>query len=147
VAAELRRREMNAAATDANVPAPMLKRLLRVCLSFPEAYEEPAWVGVRWRVKGRTFAHVLTIVGGKPQAHARAVGTDGPATVLTFRASDEEVVAFREMGRPFFFGGWGRDVVGLRLDDRTDWSEVAELMTESYCLMAPRKLAAQVGRP
>ena len=127
--------------------ATVLKRLRRLCLSFPEAYEEPAWVGVRWRVRGRTFAHVLTIVDGHPQAHARAAGTNGPATVLTFRASDEEVVAFREMGPPFFFGGWGRDVVGLRLDNRTDWTEVAELMTESYCLMAPRKLAAQVERP
>ena len=138
---------MTASIRGSDVPTSMLKRLRRVCLAFPEAYEEPAWVGVRWRVKGRTFAHVLTIVDGRPQAHARAAGTDGPATVLTFRASDEEVVALREMGPPFFFGGWGRDVVGLRLDDKTDWTEVAELMTESYCLMAPRKLAAQVVRP
>lgn len=133
--------------TDANLPVAVLTRVRRVCLSLPEAYEELAWVGVRWKVRARTFAHVLTIVGGKPQAHARAAGTDGPATVLTFRAPDEEVVALREIGRPFFFGGWGRDVVGLRLDDRIDWSEVAELLTESYCLMAPKTLAAQVRRP
>ena len=132
---------------DADVPTSVLKRLRSVCRSLPEVHEEPAWVGVRWRVRARTFAHVLTIVGGTPQAHARAAGTDGPATVLTFRAPDEEVVALREMGDPYFFGGWGRDVVGLRLDDRTDWGEVAELVTESYCLMAPRKLAAQVERP
>jgi YjbR protein len=140
-------REVNARPTAANVPSSILKRLRRVSLSFPEAYEEPAWVGVRWRVRARTFAHVLTIVGGKPQAHARAAGTAGPATALMFRAPDEDAVAFREMGRPFFFGGWGRDVVGLLLDDRTDWSEVTELLTESYCLMAPTKLAAQVGLP
>ena len=138
---------MEAPPSDPNVPAPVLQRLRRVCLSLPEAYEEPAWVGVRWRVRTRTFAHVLTIVDGTPQAHARAAGTNGPATVLTFRAPDDDVRALREMGHPFFFGGWGRDVVGLRLDDVTDWAEVAELVTESYCLMAPRKLAAQVRQP
>jgi hypothetical protein len=132
---------------EADVPAPVLKRLRAVCRSLPEVHEEPAWVGVRWRVRTRTFAHVLAIVDGTPRAHARAAGTEGPATVLTFRAPDEEVVALREMGDPYVFGGWGRDVVGIRLDDRTDWDEVAELMTESYCLMAPRKLAAQVERP
>jgi hypothetical protein len=38
-------------------------------------------------------------------------------------------------------------VVGLLLDDDTDWEELAELLTDSYCLQAPRELAAQVSRP
>ena len=133
--------------TDADVPTRLLQRVRRVCLSLPEAYEEPAWVGARWRIKGRTFAHVLAIIDGKPQAHARAAATDGPATVLTFRAADEEVAAYRQLGQPFFFGGWGREVVGLQLADRTDWGEVAELLTESYCVLAPAKLAAAVRGP
>jgi hypothetical protein len=33
------------------------------------------------------------------------------------------------------------------LDDHTDWEEVAELMTESYCVLAPKKLVALVDRP
>jgi hypothetical protein len=33
------------------------------------------------------------------------------------------------------------------LDDATDWDEVAELVTESYCIMAPKKLVALVDRP
>ena len=39
--------------------------------------------------------------------------------------------------------GW----VGIRLDRTAaaDWDEVAELITESYCLTAPKRLAAQVG--
>ena len=43
-----------------------------------------------------------------------------------------------------------RDVVaamGLTLDDATDWDEVAELVVESYCVLAPRKLVALVDRP
>ncbi|HEY6329698.1 MAG TPA: MmcQ/YjbR family DNA-binding protein, partial [Blastocatellia bacterium] len=37
--------------------------------------------------------------------------------------------------------GW----VGLRLDlDSIDWDEVAGLLTGSYCLLAPKRLAAAV---
>jgi hypothetical protein len=31
--------------------------------------------------------------------------------------------------------------------DDVDWHEVAELVTESYCILAPNKLAALVERP
>jgi hypothetical protein len=31
--------------------------------------------------------------------------------------------------------------------DDVDWHEVAELVTESYCVMAPPTLAARVDRP
>jgi hypothetical protein len=33
------------------------------------------------------------------------------------------------------------------LTDDTDWDEVAELMIESYCVLAPKKLIALVDRP
>jgi hypothetical protein len=33
------------------------------------------------------------------------------------------------------------------IDAATDWAELAELVTESYCIQAPKKLAAQVERP
>ena len=35
----------------------------------------------------------------------------------------------------------------MRLDASTDWGELAELVTESYCLLAPEKLAKLVDRP
>jgi len=38
-------------------------------------------------------------------------------------------------------------VVGLVLYAHTDWSGVAELVTESYCLLAPKKLVALMDRP
>ena len=53
----------------------------------------------------------------------------------------------RNAGHPFFYAGWGRDVVGMVLEDATDWDEVAELLTESYCVLAPKKLVALVDRP
>jgi hypothetical protein len=53
----------------------------------------------------------------------------------------------RNAGAPFFNPPWFDGIVGLHLDDRTDWSEVAELVTESYCALAPKKLVALVDRP
>jgi hypothetical protein len=116
-------------------------------LSLPDAYEEAAWVGTRWRVRGRTFAHLLEVDGGKPAGYARALGSDGPATVLMFRSGGAELDALRNVGPPFFAPVWRGDEVGLVVGDGTDWQEVRELVTESYCVQAPKRLAAQVQRP
>ena len=35
----------------------------------------------------------------------------------------------------------------MLLDADTDWDELAELLTDSYCVQAPRELAEQVSRP
>ena len=67
--------------------------------------------------------------------------------VLAFRSLGVELEALRNTGRPFLVLGWGRDAIGMVLDETTDWDEVRELVTESYCMMAPRKLVALVERP
>ncbi len=139
---------MAAAATvRAEVPDDVLARLRAICGRLPEVHEEPAWVGTRWRIRTKTFAHVLVVDEGRPQAHARALGHDGPAVILTFRAGGEELEVLQHAGPPFFSPVWFEDIVGLELDDATDWDEVAELCTESYCRLAPQKLAAFVPRP
>ena len=120
----------------ADVPPGVLAELRSVCLGLPDAYEQQAWAGTRWLVRTRTFAHVLTYDSA-----------DGPLTVMTFRSSGPELDALRAAGHPFFRPGWGTDVVGMVIDAGVDWDEVAELLTESYCLLAPRKLVALVDRP
>jgi hypothetical protein len=122
----------------------VLDRVRSMCEALPEIQEQTAWVGVRWRVRHHTFAHLLVVADGKPQGHARAAGTDGPVTMLTFRAPASEVEAYASMGAPYFYAGWGRDVVGLVLDDDTDWYEVEELVTDSYRELAPRKLVSRL---
>jgi hypothetical protein len=125
----------------------MVARLRPVCLGLPDAYEEPAWVGTRWRIRKRTFAHVLPVASGRPPAYARAAATDGPIIVMTFRSSGPELDALGSTGHPFFRPEWGPDVVGMVLDADVDWAEVAELVTESYCVLAPKKLVELVDRP
>jgi hypothetical protein len=100
---------------------------------LPECVEEDAWVGVRWRVGQATIAHVFG-------------GEDGRFRI-TFRAEADEVMAFQHLGAPYFKAGWGDNVVGMLLDGDTDWSELAELLTDSYCLQAPERLASLVPRP
>ena len=125
----------------------VVDRLRAICLGLPETDEERAWVGTRWCVRKKTFAHIATVVDGWPPAFAKVAGTDGPCTILVFRAEGEELDMFRHAGPPFLIAGWGRDAVGMFVDDHTDWDEVTELLTESYCVMAPAKFAALVERP
>src|SRR5215468_5673779 len=69
-----------------DVPALVEDRLRPVCLWLPGAYEELAWTGIRWRVRGRTFAHACTVEADNRTSHARVFATDGPVCVVTFRA-------------------------------------------------------------
>ena len=132
---------------DDDVPDDIVEPLREICLGLPGAYEEQAWVGTRWRVRGRTFAHVLTVDPDHHAAYARVTGGDQPVPLLTFRVPPDELDALVAGGPPYFRGSWGRDVVVLVLHDDIDWTEIAELMTESYCVLAPKKLVAQVRRP
>ena len=118
-----------------DVPEAILRRLRVACAHLPEAYEEQAFAGVRWRIRGHTLVHVVT----------REL-EQGPVTYMTFHAAGEELDALVAMGDPFH-PGWGPGLVAmvLRGDGTTDWDEVKELVTESYCLLAPRKLIRLLG--
>lgn len=67
--------------------------------------------------------------------------------VLSFRSAGEELETLRNAGHPFFVLGSGRDALGMLLGADTDWDEVRELVTESFCVLAPKKLMALVDRP
>lgn len=122
----------------------LLDRVRAICLTLPEAYEEAAWIGRRWRVRKRTFAHVFTIDDDSTSVFKEVFELRGEATAVTFRVEGAELLALREHGHPFYFAGWGRDVMGMHLNGETDWGELAELLTDSYCLLAPKKLVVRV---
>lgn len=128
-----------------DVPPEVLDRLRPICLGLPETYEEPAWVGTRWRVRKRTIAHVVAVDPDRHATHARVVGVDESACLLTFRSPLDEIAGLLGSGHPFFRPDWGSNVLGMVLTAATDWDEVGELLTESYCVQAPKRLAALVG--
>jgi hypothetical protein len=117
-------------------PDEVVAKVRSACEHLPEIREEKAWAGTRWKVRQRNFGQVL------------GVDRDGGFyVVLTFRAQGPELEVLQRMGHPFFQVGWGRGVMAMVLDDDTDWDEVSELLTESYCMLAPKKLVALVDRP
>lgn len=119
--------------TRPEVPQIWVRRLDAVLGRLPECRREAAWVGTRWRVGSATVAHVF---GGEDQLLR-----------VVFRGEPEEVMAFQHLGAPYFKAGWGRNVIGMVLDEDTDLDELAELVVDSYCLQAPPTLVARVPRP
>jgi predicted DNA-binding protein (MmcQ/YjbR family) len=120
--------------------------LRKLCLQLPQAYEERAWTGTRWRVRKQTFAHVLEIRERWPPAYAKAAKADGPIVIMTFRSPMVELDVHSFAQAPFFRPGWWSDIAGMVLDGNTDWDEVRALVTDSYRVMAPKKLSALVCR-
>jgi hypothetical protein len=115
------------------VPSDTVQRLAGLLERLPECRDHDAWTGVAWKVRDATVAHVFG-------------GEDGLIRI-TFRAEPDEVEAFQHLGPRYFKTDWGSNVVGLVLDEHTDWDELTELLTDSYCIQAPRSLADQIDRP
>jgi predicted DNA-binding protein (MmcQ/YjbR family) len=118
---------------------PRLKRVLALGAQLPETTQVVEHNHAQLRVRGKVFAYFLA-------NH----DNDGITSLCVRSANGENTDrAQREPERfylPPYIGkrGW----FGLRLDrGRVDWDEVANLLELSYCLAAPKKLAAQVQSP
>lgn len=112
--------------------AAALVRLRDLCLTFPEAVEDPNGVGnPSFKVAGKIFVvHVVNHHGdGKTAFWCKA--RDGAQLALSSSDPKRYFV-------PPYVGrhGW----VGVRLDRRVDWLEVKALIEDSYRLTAPRRL-------
>lgn len=114
-------------------PPEILEPLRAKAMALPEVHEDARWPIVRWMIRRRNFASLVT-----------TENQHGRNTFMQFRSSGEELNVLFSMGHPFFRAGWGQNVVGMVLSPSTDWEEVGELLTDSYCLMAPKKLVALV---
>jgi predicted DNA-binding protein (MmcQ/YjbR family) len=113
-----------------------LGRVRRLCLALPEAFELEAWGHPTFRVGG-----------GRGKIFATAA-EDG--WTVTVKADPMEREALLAEGDRFYLPPYvgGKGWVGIHLDSpRTDWEEVAELIATSYCLIAPKRLAARVTSP
>lgn len=107
----------------------------RICLALPEAHEAEAWGEPTFRVRNKLFAMYAA-----PDNHH---GGGRPAVWCKAAAGNQSFMVRAEPARYFvppYVGpsGW----VGVWLDRNPDWSEVKDLMRDSYRLVAPKKLAA-----
>ena len=110
------------------------ERVRKICVVLPEVHEGPAFNGRSWLIRKNHFCQVHTFDHGEDQ-HG----------VLIFRSAPPELDALVHSGHPFFKPGWGARVIGMVIEDDVDWNEVAELIADSYCIQAPKKLAALVN--
>jgi hypothetical protein len=117
------------------VPPSPLTRLRKLCLTLPEAHEVEAWGEPTFRVRNKLFAMYAA-----PNNHH---GAGRPAVWCKAAPGNQALMVRAEPERYFvppYVGpsGW----VGVWLDRNPDWSEVKDLMEDSYRLVAPRKLVA-----
>ncbi len=120
-----------------SVPEALLDRARSACLALPESTEVQTDVGTEFKIRRRTFAYVFAVEDPSGRVF----------TMLSCRAEPEEREVLLAIGHPFFAPRAGIDRIGVVLDQDTDWSEFSELVTESYCLLAPKQLAALVETP
>ena len=115
-------------------PSDPIERLRRICLRFPEATERSfgGHSAPSFRVREKLF-----------------VMTSEDGTFMTCKAppGDQAMLVASDPDRyfvPAYVGskGW----VGIRLDPGLDWDEISEIAEESYRLIAPKKLSAELDQ-
>lgn len=115
------------------MPISPLARLRKICLALPEAVEQETWDHPTFRVRTKIFA-MQTERDGHPSLWCKAP----PGSQMVLVGADPE-----RFFVPPYVGhkGW----IGVRLDAKPDWSEVAAIVTRSYRMTAPKRLAALLG--
>jgi len=111
-----------------------LGRLREICLGLPEATEQVfgGHTTPTFRVRDKIFA-----MFSEDERHGRvAVWCKAPAgaQAILVGADPERFFAPPYVGPK----GW----IGVRLDRPTDWDELADLVTDSYRMTAPKRLQA-----
>jgi hypothetical protein len=105
-------------------------RIRAICLELPEATEKPfgGHTSPAFRVRDKMFAVI-----SEDQTSMTVKAAKGVQGILV-NSDPERFFVPKYVGSK----GW----VGVRLDlaARPDWSEMAEIIYESYCLLAPKTL-------
>jgi hypothetical protein len=111
----------------------VVARIREICLALPEATEKPfgGHTSPAFRVRDKMF-----VVISEDQTSMTVKAPRGVQGILV-NSDPERFFVPKYVGSK----GW----VGVRLDRATapDWEEVAEVITESYCLTAPARLVRQ----
>lgn len=109
-----------------------LDRLRAICLAFPDAEERETWECPTFRVRDKIYAMYVEDEDDRPAFWAKA--PPGNQTHLVEADPGRFFV-------PPYVGpkGW----IGMRLDRRVAWREVAVVVERSYRMTAPKKLVAR----
>lgn len=113
-----------------------IERLRALCLALPEVTEKLSHGEPTWFVR-----KVFVSLAEHHHDDRLAFWCAAPP------GAQEELLAAEpeRFFRPPYVGG--RGWLGVRLDVDVDWDEIAEIVTDAYRVIAPRRLAALVTQP
>lgn len=122
------------------VPDGIVERVRTLCLALPE-------VTVRVDQSLRRTRSTAFSFDIRERSFCLLVAVESPTgrtvPLLILRADVGEREALLSQGHPYFIPRRARqDRLGVFLSDDTDWEEIRELVTESYRVLAPKKLTA-----
>jgi hypothetical protein len=120
-------------------PTRLLDRLRSICLAFPEVTERPSHGAPTFFVRNKKPFVNAWLEGHHADTfpHLWCAAPAGMQESLLARGDDR-------FFRPPYVGsrGW----IGVRLDLRLDWNDVAELCEDAYRAVAPAGLTASLDR-
>jgi predicted DNA-binding protein (MmcQ/YjbR family) len=113
-----------------------LNRVRKICVAFPEATEIMfgGHTTPTFRVRNKIFAMYAEADGG---GHAVWCKAPAGAQGVLVEGDPERFFAPPYVGPK----GW----IGVRLDGDVDWAQLADLISDSYAMTAPKRLLAQMG--
>jgi predicted DNA-binding protein (MmcQ/YjbR family) len=116
---------------------PAIKRLREVCLKVGEVVEKEAWGECTYRAAGGSM-FAMTDNNHHNSGHI-AVWVKAPAMAQEILVHSDPKRFFK----PPYVGpkGW----VGVRLDGKVDWKEVAAIPKDGYLLSVPKKGRARIA--
>jgi hypothetical protein len=114
-----------------DVPDEVVTRVESCLRTLPEVERTTDRYAYAFKIRRRVFAYLLSVENP----------SGALITMLVCRADPQERAALLAGGHPYFPPRSGQDRLGVVLDDATDWEEIGELVTESYRLLAPKRLA------
>jgi hypothetical protein len=116
----------------------VLERLRGICLALPETSERPSHGAPSFFVRGKTcFLMLLDDHHGDGRFAIWCAAPAGDQALLVDADPEKFFV-------PPYVGhrGW----LGVRLDRGLDWDELAGIVEDAYCTVAPKKLVEELER-
>jgi predicted DNA-binding protein (MmcQ/YjbR family) len=112
----------------------ILERVRLTCLAHPQAEERQTWDEPTFRIRDKIFC-----------AYVRH--SERPALTCKAPEGSQAVLVGADPERffiPRFVGhiGW----IGMWLDGKVDWDEVAKLVARSYLMTAPKRLGMRKAK-
>ena len=114
----------------------VLERLRTVCLALPETTERPSHGAPSFFVRDKKC--FLMLLDNHHGDGRFAIWCAAPAGDQQLLVDADETKFFV----PPYVGhrGW----LGVRLNDGVDWEELAGIVEDAYCAIAPQKLVAEL---